>query len=66
MKFAFFNFSNVKFYNLLYPFLYIIHILFETDRNKTLSVEEYLNKIRPDLKDIHMEIQMTIAINLFF
>ena len=54
MKFAFFNFSNVKFYNFLYPFLYIIHILFETDRNKTLSVEEYLNKIRPDLKDIQI------------
>ena len=41
------------------------------DRNKTLSVEEYLNKIRPYLKDIMnnlktsdtWKIQLTIAIN---
>ena len=40
------------------------------DRNKTLSVEEYLNKIRPYLKDINnlrksdtWKIQLTIAIS---
>ena len=40
------------------------------DRNKTLSVEEYLNKIRPYLKDINnlkktdaQKIQLTIANN---
>ena len=41
------------------------------DRNKTLSVEEYLNKIRPYFKDIinnlkksdTWKIQLTIAIN---
>ena len=41
-------------------------------RNKTLSIEEYVNKIRPHLKDIikdfkksdMWEIQLTIAINL--
>ena len=40
------------------------------DKNKTLSVEEYLNKIRPYLKDINnlkksetCKIQLTIAIN---
>ena len=41
------------------------------DRNKTLSVEEYLNKIRPYLKDITnnlkksdtWKIQLTIGIN---
>ena len=54
MKFVFFNFSNVKFYNLLYPFLYIVHILFETDRNKTLSVEKCLNKIRLGFKEIQI------------
>ena len=43
----------------------------ESDRNKTLSVEEYLNKIRPCLKKIinflkksdTWEIQLTIANN---
>ena len=43
------------------------------DRNKTLSVEEYLNKIRPYLKDITNDlkksdtwkIQLTKAINFF-
>ena len=49
------------------------HIEFESndDRNKTLSVDEYLNKIRPYLKDIinnfkkscTWEIQLTIANN---
>ena len=42
-----------------------------SDRNKTLSVEEYLNKIRPCLKDIinnlkksgTWKIQLTIANN---
>ena len=40
------------------------------DRNKTLSVKEYLNKIRPSSKDINdlkksetWKIQLTIAIN---
>ena len=40
------------------------------DRNKTLSVEEYLNKIKPYLKDINnlktpdaWKIQLTIVIN---
>ena len=42
------------------------------DKNKTLSIEEYLNKIRPCLKDIMNDlkmkyrtwkIQLTIAIN---
>ena len=41
------------------------------DRNKTLSIEEYLNKIRPNLKEIinniklsdTQKIQLTIAIN---
>ena len=44
------------------------------DRNKTLSVEEYLSKIRPYLKDIinnlkksdTWKIQLTIANNLIF
>ena len=44
------------------------------DRNKTLSVEEYLNKIRPYLKDITnnlkksgtWKIQLTIANNFIF
>ena len=42
------------------------------DRNKKLSIEEYLNKIRPYLKDIinnlkksnTWKIQLTVAINL--
>ena len=40
------------------------------DRNKTLSVKEYLNKIRPSSKDINdlkksetWKIHLTIAIN---
>ena len=41
------------------------------DRNKTLSIEEYLNKIRPHLKDIinnlkksdSWKIELTIVIN---
>ena len=45
-----------------------------TDRNKTLSVEEYLNKIRPYLKDIinslkksdTWKIQLTIANNFMY
>ena len=44
------------------------------DRNKTLSVEEYRNKIRPYLKDIinnlrksdSWKIQITIANNFIF
>ena len=44
------------------------------DRNKTVSVEEYLNKIRPYLKDIinslknsgTWKIQLLIAINFIF
>ena len=44
------------------------------DRNKTLSVEEYLNKIRPCLKDIiknlkksdTWNIQLTIAFNFIY
>ena len=43
------------------------------DRNKTLSVEEYLNKIRPYFKDINnlkisdtWKIQLTIANKFFF
>ena len=42
------------------------------DRNKTISVEEYLNKTRPYLKDINnltksdtWKIQLTIANNFF-
>ena len=43
-------------------------------RNKTLSVEEYLNKTRPYLKDIinnlgkcdTWKIQLTIAINIIY
>ena len=43
------------------------------DRNKTLSVEEYLDKVRPHLKDIinnlkkpvTRKIQLTIANNFF-
>ena len=42
-----------------------------SDRNKTLSIEEYLNKIRPSLKDITNDpktsdawkMQLRIAIN---
>ena len=44
------------------------------DTNKILSVQEYLNKVRPYLKDITndlkksdtWEVQLTIAINLMF
>ena len=44
------------------------------DRNETISVEKYINKIRPYLKNIinnlktsdTWEIQLTIAINLIF
>ena len=43
-----------------------------SDRNKTISVEEYLNKTRPYLKDINnltksdtWKIQLTIANNFF-
>ena len=39
----------------------------DSDRNKTLSVEEYVNKIRPYLKDVikkfKMAIQLTISNN---
>ena len=42
----------------------------EGDRNKTLSVEKYFNKIRPYLKDMNnitksdtLKIQLIIAIN---
>ena len=44
------------------------------DKNKNLSVEEYLNKIKPYLKDIIIDlqnsstwkIQLTTAINFIF
>ena len=44
------------------------------DRNKTLSVEEYVNKFRPYLKDImnnlkksdSWKIQLAIAVNFIF
>ena len=43
------------------------------DRNKTLSVEEYLNKIRPYLKDLNSlnksdtwKIKLTIANNFIY
>ena len=48
------------------------YIEYESGRNKTLSVEEYLNKIRPYLKDMinnlkksnKWKIQLTIANNI--
>ena len=44
------------------------------DRNKTLSIKEYLNEIKPYLKDIinnlkksdAWKIQLTISINFYF
>ena len=36
----------------------------DSDRNKTLSVEEYINKIRPYLKDIINKFKMTIQLTI--
>ena len=46
------------------------HIEYESNggRNKTVSVEEYLNKIRPYFKDIinNLKVQLTIGNNFTF